>query len=151
MESSETSRAEMTEIVLPEDSNSRGSIFGGRVLALVDKCASIVALRHTRTGVVTLRLDSVEFRNPVHVGEILILCGRINAAFGSSMEIEVQAFSEDQLSGKKNLTTQAFVTMVAVDEAGRPTPARPLALTNDDERERFEAATRRRSRRLTTR
>ncbi len=151
MENSATSRAEMTEIVLPEDSNSRGSIFGGRVLALIDKCASIVALRHTRSGVVTVSFDSVEFRNPVHVGDILILHGHINAAFGSSMEIEVQTFSEDPLSGEKNLTAQAFVTMVAVDKDGKPIPARPLALTTDEERERFEAATQRRTRRRTTR
>ena len=141
----------MTEIVLPEDSNSRGSIFGGRVLALVDKCASIVALRHTRRGVVTVSFDSVEFSNPVHVGDILILRGHINAAFGSSMEIEVQAFSEDPQTGEKNLTTQAFVTMVAVDKNGKPVPARPLALTTDEERERFEAATERRAHRLATR
>ena len=83
----------MTEIVLPEDSNSRGTIFGGRVLALIDKCAAAVALRHARLDVATVSMDSVEFHRPVRVGSILLLRGWINAAFRSSMEIEVQVHS----------------------------------------------------------
>jgi acyl-CoA hydrolase len=138
----------MTEIVLPEDSNSRGSIFGGRVLSLVDKCAAAVALRHARCEVSTVQLDSVDFRKPVKVGDILILGGRINAAFGSSMEVEVEVRSENPWTGQQQLTTRAFVTMVAVGSDGRPTPVPPLRLRTPSERRRAAEAARRRRRRL---
>lgn len=138
---------EMTEIVLPEDTNPRGSIFGGRVLALVDKCAAVAAMRHARSEVVTASMDSVDFRHAVRSGDVLVLHGRLNAAFGSSMEIEVTVHSENPITGERNLTTRAFVTMVALDEAGRPRSAPELELRSDDERARAsEAAERRRSR-----
>ena len=142
------SRVVMTEIVLPEDTNHRGSIFGGRVLALIDKCAAVAAIRHARGEVLTISLDTVEFRNPVVAGQILILDGWINAAFGSSMEIEVEVHSEDPASGDRSLTTQAFVTMVAVDETGRPRKVPLLLATDDDEVRRAAEATRRRKIRL---
>jgi acyl-CoA hydrolase len=140
----------MTEIVLPEDSNSRGSIFGGRVLALVDKCAAIVALRHARCEVVTASLDSVDFRSGVRVGYVLVLNGRLNAVFGSSMEIEIEVHAEDPLTGLRQLTTRAFVTMVAMAD-GRPTPAPRLTLSSDEERERAAAAGARRRDRIARR
>jgi len=138
----------MTEIVLPEDSNPRGTIFGGRVLALIDKCAAIAAMRHARSEVLTVSLDSVEFRNTVRVGDILVLRARLNAAFNSSMEIEVEVHSEDPLSGEHNLTTRAFVTMVAVDCNARPTRVPALDLLDDEERRRFAQAENRRAKRL---
>src|SRR5262245_38397076 len=110
----------MTEIVLPEDSNPRGSIFGGRVLALIDKCAAIVAIRHARAEAVTVSLDSVVFLSQVRVGNVLELSGHLNAAFSSSMEIEVEVRAEDPLTGQREVTTTALVTMVAVDAHGRP-------------------------------
>ena len=138
----------MTEIVLPEDANSHGSIFGGRVLALIDKCAAIVAMRHARSGVLTASLDSVAFLNPVHVGWIIALEGRINAVFGSSMEVEVKVFSEDPLSGDRSMTTRAFVTMVAIGPDDRPHAAPRLLLENDDAKRRAEEALDRRKARL---
>ena len=138
------SRAVMTEIVLPEDTNHRGSIFGGRVLALIDKCAAVVAIRHARGEVLTISMDTVEFRNPVVAGQILILNGWINAAFGSSMEMEVEVRSEDPPTGDRDLTTRAFVTMVAVDSGGRPCKVpRLLAADADEERRAVEASRRR--------
>jgi len=142
---------EMTEIVLPEDANSHGSIFGGRVLALVDKCAAIVAMRHTRSLVLTASLDSVAFLNPVRVGHVMILKGRLNAVFGSSMEVDVQVFAENPLSGKRNMTTRAFVTMVAVGPDGRPHTAPQLTLETDAERDLAADATQRRQARLALR
>lgn len=142
------SLVEMTEIVLPEDTNSHGSIFGGRVLALVDKCAAIVAMRHARSAVLTASVDSVAFLTSMNVGNIIVLKGRLNAVFGSSMEAEVQVFSENALNGARRLTTRAFVTMVAVGDDGRPHPAEKLELKSDDEKRRFEAATKRREARL---
>jgi len=145
------SEVEMTEIVLPEDTNHRGSIFGGRVLALVDKCAAAVAIRHARREVVTASMDSVDFRSGVRAGDILVLHGRINAAFDSSMEIEVEVRAEAPGSGERRLTTRAFVTMVAVDDQGRPSRVPGVDLRTEDETHRSEAASKRRQARLARR
>src|SRR4029079_15254352 len=109
--SPDASLGEMAEIVLPEDSNTRGTIFGGRVLALIDKCAAIAAMRHAQTQVVTASLDSVDFHSGVRLGNVLVLNGRLNAVFRSSMEVEVEVHAEDPFSGARHLTTRAFVTM----------------------------------------
>ena len=142
---------QMTEIVLPEDTNPHGSVFGGRVLALIDKCAAAVALRHARSHVLTASLDSVVFLNRVHLGNLLLLRGRMNAAFTSSMEVEVEVWAEDPLSGDRTLTTTAFVTMVAVDEQGRPHHVPHLDASSDEERGRALSAARRRQARLASR
>jgi acyl-CoA hydrolase len=137
----------MTEIVLPEDTNPRGSVFGGRVLALVDKCAAVVAMRHARSEVTTASVDSVDFLSGVRAGDVLVLHGRINAVFGTSMEIEVAVHAENPLTGARRLTTQALVTMVSLGADLRPQAVPRLEAVNDDERARMqEAATRRRDR-----
>jgi acyl-CoA hydrolase len=141
----------MTELVLPEDTNSKGSIFGGRVLSLIDKCAAITAMRHARSEVVTISMDSVVFLNKVQLGNVLQLNARLNAAFGSSMEVEVTVRSEHPHTGKRTLTTTALVTMVAVDAKGRPSEVPSLELADDDEKERARQATARRKQRLASR
>ncbi len=141
----------MTEIVLPEDTNPRGAVFGGRVLALIDKCAAVVAIRHSRQLTVTAALDSVVFVNKVRLGDILLLHGRINSAFESSMEIEVEVCSEDPRTGGRKLTTTAFVTMVAVDAQGRPRSVPELQFADDEERDRAARAAERRRQRLRNR
>lgn len=142
------SRVLMTEIVLPEDTNPRGTIFGGRVLALVDKCAAVAAMRHARGPVLTVAMDSVVFHNAVRMGEVLVLEGWINAVFRSSMEVEVEVRSEELSTGSRRLTTRAFVTMVAVTAAGRPIAVPPLEARTDAERLRAAQAAERRSARL---
>jgi acyl-CoA hydrolase len=145
------SRVEMTEIVLPEDTNHRGHIFGGRVLALVDKCAAVAAIRHAHGEVVTASVDSVDFRSGVRAGDVLVLHGRLNAVFASSMEVEVEVHAEDPRSGQRRLTTRAFVTMVAVGPDGRPTAVPALEPRSDEERERAAQARQRRRQRLARR
>jgi acyl-CoA hydrolase len=140
--------AHMTEIVLPEDSNAHGSAFGGRVLALVDKCAAVVAIRHARSPVLTVALGPVSFLAQVRVGHILTLEGRLNAVFRSSMEVEVAVHSEDPTTGARKLTTRALVIFVVVDGAGRPVPAPPLALRTTAERRRAREAQKRKDARV---
>ena len=151
LRSVQDSLVEMTEIVLPEDTNPRGTIFGGRVLALIDKCAAVSAMRHSRSEVVTVSMDSVEFRSNVRVGNILVLHSRLNAVFASSMEVEVEVHSEEPFTGQRKLTTRAFVTMVALDENARPAPVPTLSLSTDDERDRAAQAALRRATRLSRR
>jgi acyl-CoA hydrolase len=138
----------MTEIVLPEDTNARGYVFGGRVLSLIDKCAAIVAMRHARSDVTTASMDSVDFSSVIRMGGIMVLRGRINAAFTSSMEVEVEVHAEDRLTGQTTPTTRAFVTLVALDADAKPHRVPVLASVTEDERARAAAAGERRRLRL---
>ena len=139
------SRVVMTEIVMPEDSNIHGTIFGGRVLALIDKAGAIVAMRHCHTTIVTASIDRVDFIAGAREGSILILEAVLNAVFRTSMEVGVTVHAEDPLTGDRHLTCRALLTTVAVDAGGRPVPVPPLeAYTDDDRRRAREAAERRR-------
>lgn len=141
------SRVEMTEIVLPEDTNQYGHAWGGRVMTLIDKAAAIAATRHCRTNVVTASVDSLVFRAPVKLGHILKLFARVNAAFRTSMEVGVKVLSEDPLSGLQAHCCSAYVTMVALDATGKPTPVPGLVPSSpEDRRRQREAAQRRRAR-----
>jgi acyl-CoA hydrolase len=141
----------MAEIVLPEDSNSRGTIFGGRVLALIDKCAAIAAMRHAQTEVVTASLDSVDFHSSVRLGNILVLKGRLNAVFRSSMEVEVEVHAEDPFGGARR-PHDARVRDDGRDGTERhPDPAPPLLIEDDDARARLAAAEERRRARVARR
>jgi acyl-CoA hydrolase len=145
------SRVEMTEIVLPEDTNQYGHAWGGRVMTLIDKAAAIASTRHCRTNVVTASVDSLVFRAPVKLGHILKLHASVNAAFRSSMEIGVKVLSEDPLSGLQAHCCSAFVTMVALDATGRPTPVPTLLPVSREDRRRQREAGQRRRTRLATR
>lgn len=142
------SRVTMTEIVIPEDTNARGTIFGGRVMALIDKAAAVVGMRHARTEVVTASVDQLVFHSPIHLGGIVVLEASLCGVFRSSMEVGVKVESEDPRTGTRRHTTTAYVTVVSVDDEGRPVPAPPLRLVDDADRERAEAAARRREARL---
>ena len=141
------SRVEMTEIVLPEDTNQYGHAWGGRVMTLIDKAAAIAATRHCRTNVVTASVDSLVFRIPVKLGHILKLFASVNAAFRTSMEVGVKVVSEDPLSGLQAHCCSAYVTMVALDATGRPASVPALLpKTPEDRRRQREALQRRRAR-----
>ncbi len=145
------SRVTMTEIVNPEDTNPHGNIFGGRVMALIDKAAAVVGLRHARNPIVTASVDSLVFHHPIRLGSIVVIEARLNAVFQSSMEVEVLVESEEILTGERRRTTTAYVTLVAVDGKGHPTAAPPLHLESDEDRRRVEEASRRRAHRLQAR
>ena len=146
-----SSRVEMTEIVLPEDTNQFGHAWGGRVMTLIDKAAAIASTRYCRTNVVTASVDSLTFLAPVKLGHILKLHASVNAAFRTSMEVGVRVLSEDPLSGLQAHCCSALVTMVALDANGRPTPVPVLAIRTPEERRRQRDATLRRRARLARR
>jgi acyl-CoA hydrolase len=141
----------MTEIVLPEDTNQYGHAWGGRVMALIDKAASIAAVRHSRSNVVTASVDSLTFRAPVKLGYILRLLSAVNATFHTSMEVGVKVISEDPLSGREAHCCTAYVTMVALDAGGRPTPVPKQLVSRAEDRRRQRDAIRRRRARLAAR
>ena len=142
------SRSEMAEVVLPAQTNALGKLLGGHVMHLVDIAAAMAACRHCNGYVVTASVDSIDFRNPVNLGEIVILKSQVNRVFTSSMEIGVEVYSENVLTGEQKHTTSAFVTFVAIDEFTRqPKPVRPLIVKTAEEKRRFtEAAARRKAR-----
>ena len=137
------SRAATTTPVLPADTNSYGNIFGGALVALIDKLASVTAFRHARCNVVTASIDRLDFHAPVRLGDILSLRSWLNHVGRSSMEVEVDVHTEDRLSGAAQRACSAFLTFVAVDEQGRPAEVPRLRLETDEERRSFEAGRRR--------
>ncbi len=145
------SRVEINELVMPEDANVLGSIFGGRVMALIDKAGAMVAIRHCRATVVTAAVDSIDFISPLKLGDIMNLRARLTRVFNTSMEIRVDVYGEDSRTGERTLTTTAFVTMVCLGQNGRPRPAPPLLLLTDEERAEAKAADHRRQLRLSRR
>jgi len=142
------SRSEVTEVVLPQDTNVLGNILGGRVMHLVDITAAIAAHRHSNSHVVTASVDYVDFRNPIRVGELIILKSQVNRVFHSSMEIGVKVYSENVLTGERKHTTSAYVTFVAIDEERRPKLVPPLIVRTAEERRRYRDALQRRAIRL---
>ena len=145
------SRTEMTELVLPQDSNLLGNILGGRVMHLIDIAGAIAAHRHCHRQVVTVSVDHLDFLNPVRVGDLIILEAQVNRAFHTSVEVGVQVFSEDSVAGLRKHTTQALLTFVALDEIGKPVPVAPLIAKTREERRRYKEAGQRRALRMRTR
>ena len=133
------SRAVLTTTVLPADTNSYGNIFGGALVALIDKVASITAFRHARRNVVTASIDRLDFHEPVRLGDILTLRSWLNFVGRSSMEVEVDFTTEDRLSGRCTRACSAFLTFVAICDEGRPTEVPRLEFADNDEEERFQA------------
>jgi acyl-CoA hydrolase len=138
----------MTELILPQDTNVHGTIFGGRVLALIDIAAAICAKRHCHMPVVTASIDSVDFLSPVRLGYVLILNARLNYVHRSSMEVSVEVQGEDPATGKRFPTASAYVTYVGLDDDGRPAPVPSLLFETPEEIGRAEEARERRNSRL---
>ncbi len=139
---------ELTELVFPNDANAIGNLFGGQLMHWVDICAAISATRHARRLCITASVDEISFLNPINVGEVVILNGRVNRAFTTSMEVGVEVYSENLYTGKRLRTNVAYLTFVAVDENRKPVPVPPIIPETDDEKERYDAALQRRTIRL---
>jgi acyl-CoA hydrolase len=118
---------------------------------LIDITGAIAAHRHCRSVMVTAAVDGLQFLHPIKVGDLIILHARVNAAFRTSVEVEVEVFSESILSGERRLTSRAYLTFVVIDAAGNPIPVPPLLAQTEDERSRCKAAEQRRAARLATR
>ncbi len=138
----------MTEFVLPNDTNTLGNLMGGRLLHWMDICAAMTAQRHTNRVCVTASVDSVDFRSPIHLGEIVNLESVVNRAFNTSLEVQVDVWAENPILGSRRKCNTAFFTFVAVDDAYRKTPVPELKIETKAERERYEGALSRRELRL---
>jgi acyl-CoA hydrolase len=126
------SAAETVEVVLPNDANPLGNLLGGKVMHLIDIAGAIAAQRHSRSQVVTVAVDNLDFLYPIRVGEHVVLCAHMTRAFRTSMEVEVRVYREDYLTGERQQTSSAFVTYVALDPTGKPQEVPPLILRSKE-------------------
>jgi acyl-CoA hydrolase len=138
------SESEMTEIILPNDANTLGNLLGGRLMHFIDLTAAMAAYRHSRTHVVTAAMDHIDFIQPVHVGDLLILKSRVNRAFSTSMEVGVKSWVEHPQTGVLLHVASAYLVFVAIDEKGQRMRVPELKPVTADEMRRHEGALRRR-------
>jgi acyl-CoA hydrolase len=142
------SATEMVQVVLPNDANPLGFILGGTVMHLIDIAGAIACHRHTRTLLVTAAVDDLQFLHPIKVGDMIILKSHVTCVFTTSLEVQVDVFSEETLTGRRQLTSRAFLTFVAIDSAGHCVVIPPLLVETEAERLVCEEANVRRARRL---
>jgi acyl-CoA hydrolase len=133
------------------DANGVGNVHGGTVMKLADEAAALAAIKHSRTRVVTVGMDRMTFLVPISVGELVTLKATVNAAWRSSMEIGVRVEAENPRVGGARHTNTAYLTMVALDSEGRPTPVPPLIAETTEEQRRVREAEIRRANRLAER
>jgi acyl-CoA hydrolase len=141
----------MVQAVLPNDANPLGFILGGTVMHLIDMAGAIAAHRHTRTLLVTAAVDGLQFLHPIKIGDLIILKATVTAVWTTSLEVQVEVFSEELLTGTRRMTSRAYLTFVAIDPAGHHVPIPALILEDDDQRRRAAAAELRRAERLKAR
>jgi acyl-CoA hydrolase len=142
------SQAVYTELTLPNDANSLGTLFGGKLMQYVDLCAAISAVRHARCPVVTASVDQLTFLHPVHIGQLVILKSSVNRVFRTSMEVGVKVWLEDLPTGGVKHVSSAYLTFVALDKERHRIPIAPVIPESEDEKRRWEHAGQRREIRL---
>jgi len=138
----------MSELMMPQHANIMGNVFGGVLLALLDRAAAVAAIRHAGKPCVTVSVDKVDFKEPIHVGELVTAFARVNYAGHTSMEVGVKIIAENVLSGDKRHTNSCYITYVALDEQGVPTEIPPILPETADEKRRYDRAAQRRASRL---
>jgi len=141
------SQSEMTELILPNDTNTLGNLLGGRLMHFIDLVGAMAAYRHSRTHVVTASMDHIDFIQPVHVGDLLILKSSVNRAFTKSVEVGVKVYAENTRAGEYRHVASAYLVFVAIDANGSPVRVPELAPESPDEIRRYEGALRRRENR----
>ncbi len=142
------SQVTMTQLMSPQDTNLFGNVFGGVILAAVDRIAYVCASRHAGGPSVTASFDQVDFRSPIQIGEIVTLNASINTVGRTSVEVGVRVTAEDVQGGDLRHTNSCYVTMVAIDGEGHPVEVPRLVLETDDELRRYQDAEERRKARL---
>lgn len=132
-----------TEHVLPNDTNPLGNLFGGRLLQWMDTTAAIASHRHCKRVVVTATVNHVLFKEPIKLGSIITLEAKVSRAFGSSMEVYIDVFVEDAVTGARKKCNEAIYTFVAIDQNGSPLAVPELIPETEEEKDRFSGALRR--------
>jgi acyl-CoA hydrolase len=142
------SRISIAQLMQPEHANLLGNVHGGWIMKLVDEAGALTCMRHAQRKVVTVAIDSMVFRNPIRIGDLVLLNAEVTYTGNTSMEAEVQVLAENPITGLRTHTNTAYLVYVALDDAGRSTPVPPLLAETEDERRRMEQAVERQKHRL---
>lgn len=142
------SQHETSEIMMPQHANNLGHVFGGVILSMMDRSAAVAAIRHARQSCVTVSVDRVDFREPIHLGDLVVMKASVNFVGRTSMEIGVRVEAENLATGARRHTNSCYLTFVAVDRNGRPVPIPSVIARTEDEKRRYAAAQERRRRRM---
>jgi len=145
---SRESETVMSELMEPHHANIMGNVFGGVILSLADRVAAVSAIRHSRRQCVTVSVDKVDFREPIHVGELITAMARVNFAGRTSMEVGVKIIAEIVTTGEKRHTNSCYLTYVALDDNGSPVEVPPVVPETADEKRRYDRAAQRRASRV---
>lgn len=144
------SRISIAQLMQPEYANNLGNVHGGWIMKLVDEAGALACMRHSQRRVVTVAIDSMVFRNPIKIGDLVILNAEVDYVGHTSMEVEVQVQAENPISGERTHTNTAYLVYVALDDNGKPTSVPPLKAETEDEKQKMEAARERQTHRLST-
>ncbi len=145
------SRISIAQLMQPEHANNLGNVHGGWVMKLADEAGALACMRHAQRRVVTVAIDSLVFRKPIKIGDLVFLTAEVTYAGRTSMEAEVLVHTENPISGERIETNTAYLVYVALDDEGHPAPVPPLIAENDEERRKLEEGRERQVRRLATR
>ena len=142
------SRVTISQLMHPEHANLLGNIHGGWIMKLVDEAGALACMRHAQRKVVTVAIDSMVFRQPIRIGDLIIINAEVSYVGRTSLEAEVQVLAENPITGEQTHTNTAYLVYVALDDDGRPTSVPGLIAETEDEKRRMEKAQERQERRL---
>jgi uncharacterized protein (TIGR00369 family) len=142
------SRITLSQLMHPEHANLLGNVHGGWIMKLVDEAGALTCMRHAQRKVVTVTIDSMDFRQPIRIGDLVILHAEVSYTGRTSMEAAVEVHAENPITGEQMHTNTAYLVYVALDDSGRPTPVPPLQAETEEDKQRMEQAQIRQQRRL---
>lgn len=142
------SRVTLSQLMHPEHANLLGNVHGGWIMKLVDEAGALASMRHAQRKVVTVAIDSMVFRQPIRIGDLIILNAEVTYTGRTSMEAEVQVQAENPVTGERTHTNTAYLVYVALDDDGRPTTVPPLEVETEEEKQKMQQAKQRQERRL---
>ncbi len=142
------SRISISQLMHLEHANLLGNVHGGWIMKLVDEAGALACMRHAQCKVVTVAIDSMVFRNPIKIGDLVILNAEVTYTGHTSLEAEVQVQAENPITGKRTHTNTAYLVYVALDDDGKPTPVPPVKAETEEEQQKMDAARDRQARRL---
>jgi uncharacterized protein (TIGR00369 family) len=142
------SRIQLAQMMMPEHANTHGNVHGGWIMKLVDEAGALASTRHAAHRTVTVAIDQMVFRHPIHIGDLVILNAEVSYVGRTSLEVEVNVIAENPISSERIFTNAAYLVYVAIDNNGKPTQVPPLVAETEEEQSRIDAAKRRHQRRL---
>jgi len=142
------SRIQIAQLMHPEHANLLGNVHGGWIMKLVDEAGALTCMRHAQRRVVTVAIDSMVFRSPIKIGDLVLLNAEVTYTGRTSMEAEVQVQAENPITGERTNTNTAYLVYVALDDEGKPTPVPSIKAETEDEKRKMESAKERQARRL---